>query len=139
MLFSKASDKLPLHKHYDHKIELLKNEVPPIEPLRQQTSEQLIETKRYIMQILHKGFIEPLTASCSAAPILFVKKPNGKLRFCVDYWKLNALTKKDQYSLPLISEIMNRIGEAKVFIKLDIRQAFHRIKMSKEAEDLTTF
>jgi transposase InsO family protein len=67
------------------------------------------------------------------------RKPGGGLRFCVDYRKLNAVTKKDRYPLPLVDELMERLSRAKIFTKLDIRQGFHRIRMSPESEDLTTF
>jgi hypothetical protein len=67
------------------------------------------------------------------------RKPGGGLRFCVDYRKLNAVTKKDRYPLPLVDELMERLSQAKIFTKLDIRQGFHRIRMSPESEDLTTF
>ena len=102
------------------------------------TDEQLSETKRYIVENLHKGFIEP-SSSPYAAPILFAKKADGSLRLCVDYRKLNGLTKKDPYPIPLIDEMMARISKAKIFTKLDIQQAFHRIRMSTDSEDYTTF
>ena len=68
-----------------------------------------------------------------------MKKPSGTLRFCVDYRKLNNLTRKDRYPLPLISETLGRLSKAKVYTKLDIRQAFHRIRMDPDSEELTTF
>ena len=71
--------------------------------------------------------------------MLFVKKPGGGWRFCVDYRKLNELTKKDVYPIPLIQETLARLARAEVFTKLDIRQAFYRIRLNEEAEDLTTF
>jgi hypothetical protein len=71
--------------------------------------------------------------------VLFVKKPSGGLWFCIDYRKLNALTHKDQYPLPLIDETLTRISDAKIFTKLDIRQAFYRIRIHPNSEDLTTF
>lgn len=74
-----------------------------------------------------------------ASPILMARKPGGGLRFCVDFRKLNSMTKKDRYPLPLISEILNRLSRAKVYTKLDIRQGFHRIRMHPDSEDLTTF
>jgi hypothetical protein len=49
------------------------------------------------------------------------KKPGGELRFCVDYQKLNLITKKDRYPLPLINEVFKRLSKARVFTKLDIR------------------
>jgi len=61
------------------------------------------------------------------------------LRFCVDFYKLNNLTRKDQYPLPLIDETLARLAKAKVYIKLDIRQAFYRIRIDPNLEELTTF
>src|SRR6266487_5853467 len=102
------------------------------------TQEELLVVKEYLLDNLDKGFIEPSQAPF-AAPVLFVRKPDGSLRFCIDYRKLNALTCKDRYPLPLIDETLARISRAKVFTKLDIRQAFHRIRMAPDSEELTTF
>ena len=87
---------------------------------------ELQAVKQYLLDNLNKGFITPSQAPY-ASPVLFVKKPNGGLQFCIDYRKLNAITRKDRYPLPLIDETLARISRAKVFTKLDIRQAFHRI------------
>jgi hypothetical protein len=95
-------------------------------------------TKQYIIDNLNKGFIE-LSQAPFASPILFVKKPNEKLRFCIDFRKLNDLTRKDRYPLPLLDEALVWINKAKIFIKLDIRQAFHRIRMDPVSENLTIF
>ena len=88
-------------------------------PLRRITKKQLLETKRYIINNLYKGFIKPFNV-LYAALILFAKKADSSLRLCVDYRKLNALLKKDPYLIPLIDEIIARIYKAKVFIKLNI-------------------
>ena len=87
---------------------------------------------------MDKGFIVP-SNSPFASPVLFVAKPNGSLRFCIDFRKLNSITKKDQHPLPLIDETLARLSKAKLFTKLDIRQAFHRIRMDPASEELTTF
>jgi transposase InsO family protein len=140
-VFSKAaSDVLPPHRRYDHKIELENGTESDLgySPLHQQSLDELRATKQYIVDNLYKGFIESSQAPF-AAPILFVKKPNGGLRFCIDYRKLNNLTRKDRYPLPLLDETLARLSKAKVFTKLDIRQAFHRIRMDPASEDLTTF
>ena len=68
-----------------------------------------------------------------------MKKPHSGLRFCVDYRKLNDLTRKDRYPLPLIAETLARLSRAKIYTKLDICQAFHRIHMDPDSEELTTF
>jgi hypothetical protein len=68
-----------------------------------------------------------------------VKKNNNSLRFCIDYQKLNNLTYKDQYLLLLINKTLTYIARAKIFTKLDIQQAFYRIRISLESEELITF
>jgi hypothetical protein len=71
--------------------------------------------------------------------VLFVAKPNSSLRFCVNYRKLNSLTKKNQHPLPLINETLAWIANAKIFTKLNIRQAFYQIRINADSEELTTF
>jgi hypothetical protein len=69
-----------------------------------------------------------------------MKKTNESLKLCVDYKKLNQLIKKNKYSLSLIDETLTHFDKAKYFIKLDIRQTFHRIKIADaELKDLTIF
>jgi transposase InsO family protein len=138
-VFSKAaSDLLPPHRSYDHKIILEKENTLTYSPLYKMSLEELETLKQYLMDNLEKGFIEP-SQSPFAAPVLFIKKPNGGLRLCIDYRKLNQLTRKDQYPLPLMDEIFARLGKAKIFTKLDIRQAFHRIRVDPDSEELTSF
>ena len=134
----KESNKLPPHRVYDHKIELEKDVPIGYHPLYHQTVEELQTLKEYLRENLDKGFIEHSSAPF-ASPILFVKKPSGGLRFCIDYRKLNEITKKDRYPLPLLDETLARISRAKIFTKLDIRQAFHRIRIDPASEELTTF
>ena len=67
------------------------------------------------------------------------RKPGGGLRFCVDYRKLNSITRKDRYPIPLVDKLMERLSDAKVYTKLDIRQGFHRIRLDPDSSDLTTF
>ena len=138
-VFSKAaSDILAPHREYDLKIELEKDYDLRFSPLYQHTAEELQTCKQYLVENLSKGFIKP-SQSPFAAPILFARKANGSLRFCVDYRKLNAATRKDCYPLPLLDETLARISKAKVFTKLDVRQAFHRVCIDPASEDLTTF
>jgi len=60
---------------------------------------------------------------------MFVKKTDGKLRLCADYRALNEVTKKDRHPLPLISEALDRLGGAKYFTKLDIKDTYHNIRI----------
>ena len=58
---------------------------------------------------------------------MFVKRPDGKLRLVVDYCGLNAVTVKNCFPLPLIPEMLDRLNHAKVFTKLDLRNAYHQV------------
>ena len=142
-VFSKsASDQMPpFRKGVDYKI-VLNEGVDPNQaighaPLYKMSVEELETVKKYLEANLAKGFIAPV-ASPFASPIL-IAHTAGKLRFCVDYRKLNAISKKDRYPIPLVDELMERLNGAKYFTKLDIRQGFHRIRMDPETEDLTSF
>jgi hypothetical protein len=94
--------------------------------------------KEYLTEALRKEWIVSSAAEYGS-PVLFAKKPNGGLRFCMDYRAVNARSKKDVYLLPLISKTLERLGKAKIFTKLDVRNAFHRIKMDEASEDIITF
>ena len=136
----KASDELPEHKSFDHHIELKEDPEKELRnpSLYSMSTKELRIVKKYLEDNLNKGFIEVSSAPI-ASPMLFVRKPGGGLRFCVDYRKLNAMTRKNRYPLPLIEETLARMTKAKLFTKLDIQQAFHRIRMKKGDEWLTTF
>jgi hypothetical protein len=84
-------------------------------------TKKLKASYKYMIENLDKGFIAPSSAPF-ASPILIARNPSsGKLRFCVDYQKLNAITKKNRYSIPLVNELMNYLADTKFFTKLDIR------------------
>jgi hypothetical protein len=99
---------------------------------------KLQKVKEYLTEHLKKGFITPSKAPY-ASPILFAEKKDGSLRFCVDYRKLNALTKRDRYPIPLIDEVLARVQGSKYLTRLDIIAAFNKLRMNPDSEDLTTF
>ena len=63
----------------------------------------------------------------AGAPILFVLKADGTIRLYVDYYRLNKVTIKNRYLIPLVSKILNRLLKAQVFTKLDLRNAYYRL------------
>jgi len=140
-IFSKAEgNQLPPQREgIDHDIQITTEPHGlKASPLYSMSLEHLEELKRYLREHLAKGYIEPSDADFGA-PVLFVKKANGKWRFCVDYRKLNAITKKDRYPLPRIDETMKRLRNAKYFTTIDIQHAFNAIRMKESAKDWTTF
>jgi len=75
--------------------------------------------EEYIKENLEKGFIRP-SESPAGFPVVFQKKKDGTLRICIDYKKLNEVTIRNSYPIPLITDIIERIKEAKYFTKLDL-------------------
>jgi len=122
-VFSKANiDKLPLYTKYDYKLKLLPNLESKLRtsPLYSVLVEQLDTIKTYILRYIAIGFIKTCNV-LFALLVLYTKKLDRGFRFYINYRKLNALTKKDRYPIPLISKTLNRLSRAKIFTKLDIR------------------
>jgi hypothetical protein len=69
--------------------------------------------------------------SPAGAPIHFVQKKDGSLRLCIDYRGLNALMVKDRTPLPLISEVLDRFVKAKLYTKLDVKDAYHNLQIAE--------
>lgn len=133
------ANNLPPHRPYDHKIQLKGGEkLMPKSRIYQMSTHKLLETKKYLKENLKKGFISP-NSTPFASLVLFAAKPNGELRFCVDYRKLNALTRRNRYSIPLIEETLARVMGCKYLTKLDIIAAFNKLRMHPDSEDYTTF
>ena len=87
---------------------------------------------------MEKGFIRP-SESPAGYPALFQKKKDGSLRLCVDYKELNAITIKNSYHLPLITDIIEKVKGAKYFTKLDLRLAYNLIRIKEGDEYKTAF
>ena len=132
------ADELPPHRTYDHKIIIEGEGQMPRSKIYPMSGDKLQKVKEYLKENLKKGFISPSTAPY-ASPVLFVVKPNGSLRFCVDYRKLNALTRRNRYPIPLIDETLARVTGCKYLTKLDIIAAFNKLRMHPDSEDYTTF
>ncbi len=102
------------------------------------SSHKLQKIKKYLEENLKKKFIT-FSKAFFASLILFVKKKDNSLCFCINYWKLNALIKKDRYSILLINEVLTWIQDSKYLTWLNIIAAFNKLQMSSKSENLTTF
>ncbi|KAI0993381.1 hypothetical protein K3495_g14803, partial [Podosphaera aphanis] len=89
----------------------------PWGPLYGMTREELLVLRKTLTELLGKNWIRA-SSSPGGAPVLFIKKPNGGLRFCVDYRALNAITERDRYPLPLMQETLKMVSKAKWISKV---------------------
>ncbi len=134
-LFEKDNfDKLPESKTWDHAIELTPNTNTNLDckvyPLNRNEQAEL---DKFLDENLSSGRIRP-SKSPMASPFFFVKKKDGKLRPIQDYRKLNEMTIKNRYPLPLISELMDKLWGAKYFSKLDIRWSYNNVRIKSGDE-----
>ncbi len=131
-------NQLSLHHFYDHKIELIDEETSSRSRLYQMFNHKLQKIKKYLIDHLNKEFIFFSFVSYVSL-ILFIKKKDDSSRFCINYRKLNALIKRDCYSLSLIDETFAHIQESKYLTWLNIIVAFNKLCMHSDSEDLTIF
>ncbi len=131
-------DQLSLHHFYDYKIELIDEEILSWSRLYQMFNHKLQKIKKYLINHLNKEFIFFSFASYVSL-ILFIEKKDDSLRFCVDYRKLNALIKRNRYSLSLIDETFTHIQESKYLTWLNIIITFNKLRMHLDSKDLTIF
>ena len=125
--------RFPESKPWDHKIDMKEGFEPKSFKNYNLTLEEQIELDKFLKENLDKGYIR-LSQSPMASPFFFVKKKDGKLRPCQDYWYLNDWTVKNAYPLPLISELMDKLKGAKYFSKMDVRWGYNNIRIRQGDE-----
>ena len=130
--------RLAPHRDIDLAIELQPGKEPPYGPIYPLSPKELAALKEFLEENLAKGFIRE-SKSPAGAPILFVPKKDGGLRLCVDYRGLNSITIKNRYPLPLITEIMDQVTGANYFSKIDLKDAYYRIRIKAGDEWKTAF
>ena len=121
------------HEDEDHVIDLIFDAESSYEPLYTFFKIELDVLRNYLLKNLILNCIQKFM-NCVNASMLFVLKKNDSFRFCVDYKELNALIIKNKCLLSLINEMLNRLVNAAYFIKLDFKNAYHRIKIHKNDE-----
>ncbi|KAF0737753.1 hypothetical protein Ae201684_006247 [Aphanomyces euteiches] len=91
-----------------------------------------------INQYQDLGLIRP-SKSPWASPVLMIRKPDGSIRFCIDYRRLNKVTVKDSYPMPRIDDFLDVLGRAKLFSTMDIASGYWNVPMAKESIEKTAF
>src|ERR1700720_575564 len=123
----------PRPRHYHLKINLEEGYTPPLGQFYSLSHTELKALQEFLDENLAAGFISS-TPSLHGAPVLFVKKKDGGLRLCVDFRGLNKIMKKDRYPLPLITDLLDSPGKARIYTKIDLQHAYHLVRITKGDE-----
>jgi hypothetical protein len=122
----------------EHVIELEPGTKPPFRPMFRYSQAELQEIETSIAKMRKAGWIEP-TTSPFGAPKLFVPKPDGSLRLCIDYRALNKSTIRNRYPLPRIDQLFDALSGATVFTGLDLQSGYHLLRIRPEDVPKTAF
>jgi hypothetical protein len=137
-LFVESTDLPPDRGEDNFSIELLPDARPAFLPLRKMGDAELAELHKQVSTLLERGWIRHSNSPWGAA-VLFAPKKDGGLRCCIDYRALNRQTKKDRTPLPNLTELRDRLRHAKVFTNIDIKDAYHRIRINPDDVEKTAF
>uniref|UniRef100_A0A3B3XW38 Gypsy retrotransposon integrase-like protein 1 n=1 Tax=Poecilia mexicana TaxID=48701 RepID=A0A3B3XW38_9TELE len=138
-VFSKSRAlSLPPHRPYDCAIDLLPGAPLPSSRLFNLSGPERESMEKYVNESLAAGLIRK-SSSPVGAGFFFVGKKDGSLRPCIDYRGLNQITVKNKYPLPLLSAAFEPIQGATIFTKLDLRNAYHLIRIREGDEWKTAF
>jgi len=129
-------NELPLRRQVDHSIEVMPGVAPPTKAPYRMSHEELKELKVQLEKLFAKGYIKP-SKSPYGAPVLFVHKKDGMLRMCVDYKALNKAIMNNQYPLPRIDDLFDRLLGTKVFSRIDLCSGYYQIRIAKGDEEKT--
>ena len=123
-------------------VDLLPGAVPKSVPQYRLTKTEKEAITEYVKELLEKKLIEP-SSSPWGAPVLFVPKKTGegwkKLRLCIDYRLLNKQTVRNSFPLPRIDDLVDQLGQAKVFSSLDLTSGYWQCRLSDSDKPKTAF
>uniref|UniRef100_A0A4W5RBM8 ribonuclease H n=1 Tax=Hucho hucho TaxID=62062 RepID=A0A4W5RBM8_9TELE len=138
-VFSKSrATSLPPHRTYDCAIDLLPGSCPPRGRIFSLSSPEHSAMDTYIKESLAAGIICASTSPAGAG-FFFVEKKDGGLRPCIDYRGLNKITVRNRYPLPLMATGFELLQGTSIFTKLDLRNAYHLVRIRQGDEWKTAF
>ena len=117
----------------DHRIDEVPGSHPPSRPAFRMSAKEIESLKQQIDTLMENGFIRP-SSSPYGAPVMFVSKPDGTLRFVIDYRALNSQTVKDKYNLPRAEDLFDQLElhGAKYISSIDLLYGYWQVHMRKE-------
>ncbi|GJW51043.1 putative reverse transcriptase domain-containing protein [Tanacetum coccineum] len=129
---------IPPTRQVEFQIDLVPGAAPVARAPYQLAPSEMKELSDQLQELSDKGFIRP-SSSPWGAPVLFVKKKNGSIRMCIDFWELNKLTVKNRYPLPRIDDLFDQLQGSSLYSKIDLRSGYHQLRVHKEDTPKTSF
>ena len=126
----KQLERMPTRKIWDHMIDVKEGFIPRKGKIYPLSREERKEVREFVREQLRKGYIQP-SKSPQMALVFFVGKKDGKKRMVQNYRYLNEWTIKNNYPLPLISDVLENIGTKKLFIKMDLRWEYNNVRIKE--------
>ena len=121
----------------EHKVDT--GEAPPIRSPPYRIPQSLLKTVNdELRQMLELGIVRP-SKSPWASPVVVVPKPDGTIRFCVDYRKLNNITKMDAYPIPRMDQMLEKVAQARYISTLDITKGYWQIPLNEDSIPKSAF
>lgn len=137
-VFDEPHDLPPIRPGFDHRIPLKDGIIPfNLKPYRYSIVQKDVVDK-LVNEMLSQGVIRH-SNSPFASPAVLVRKKDGSWRLCVDYRRLNQHTIKDRFPIPLVEDLMDELGSAVLFSKLDLRSGFNQLRIELGDEFKTAF
>ena len=129
----KESESMPVRKPWDHAIDMKDTFVPKKGKLIPLSPQEQKEVSNFIDDQTKKGYIRP-SKSPQTSPVFFIPKKDGKKWMVQDYRYLNEHTVKNNYLLPLIRQLSEKLQGAKLFTKMDLRWGYNNVRIKEGNE-----
>ena len=118
-------------REVDHKIELMLGAEPQNKAPYRLNQNELVELKRQLTELLARGYVRPRKSPCDT-PVLFVSKKGGQMRMCINYRALNRITVKNNYPLPRVDDLLNKLAGATYFSRIDLKSGYYQIRVAAQ-------
>jgi len=126
-------ERMPTRKVWDHAIDLKEEFKASKARVYSLSRNKREEVQQFIQDHLRKGYIRP-SKSPQTSPVFFVGKKDGGKHMVMDYCRLNKQTVKNNYPLPLITDLVNSMGNKKLFTKMDLQWGYNNVYI-KEGDE----
>lgn len=123
----------------EHDIELLPTQLSPIRQSAYRVNPRKLDAMKAEVEYLLKNSLAEPSKSPWASPCLLVPKPDGSHRFCTDYRRINKVTISDSYPLPLIEDLIDRVGQSRFVTTIDLQKGYYQISLTEKARKISAF